>query len=83
MEPRDGNSLAWAEPLKERFGLSAREIEVLNRVMAGGANKEIAQALFISEYTVKKHLQGIAAKVGARTRTSIAHAVRQELGLTP
>jgi DNA-binding CsgD family transcriptional regulator len=83
LEPRDGGTLAWAAPLKERFGLSTREIEVLNRVMAGGANKEIAQALFISEYTVKKHLQGIAAKVGARTRTSITHAVRQELGLTP
>jgi DNA-binding CsgD family transcriptional regulator len=83
LEPRDGNTLAWADQLKERFGLSPREIEVLSRVMAGGANKEIAQALFITEYTVKKHLQGIAAKVGARTRTSIAHAVRQELGLTP
>jgi len=83
LEPRDGGALAWAEPLKERFGLSNREIEVLNRVMTGGANKEIAQALFVTEYTVKKHLQSIAVKVGARTRTSIAHAVRQELGLTP
>jgi DNA-binding CsgD family transcriptional regulator len=81
LEPRDGDTLAWAEPLKERFGLSSREIEVLNRVMTGGANREIAQALFITEYTVKKHLQSIAAKVGARSRTSIAHVVRQELGL--
>jgi DNA-binding CsgD family transcriptional regulator len=83
LEPRGGGPLAGAEPLKERFGLSNREIEVLNRVMTGGANKEIAQALFVTEYTVKKHLQSIAVKVGARTRTSIAHAVRQELGLTP
>ncbi|MCE5255194.1 MAG: helix-turn-helix transcriptional regulator [Actinomycetia bacterium] len=83
LEPRGTSSLAWAEPLKERFGLSDREIEVLGQVMAGGGNREIAQALFIAECTVKKHMQSIAAKVGARTRTSIAHAVRQELGLTP
>ena len=48
--------------------------------MAGGSNREIAQALFIAECTVKKHMQSIAAKVGVRSRTSIAHAVRQELG---
>jgi DNA-binding CsgD family transcriptional regulator len=80
LEPRGGN-LKWAEPLRERFGLSSREIEVLSRVMAGGANKEIANQLYITEHTVKKHLQSIALKVGARTRTSIAHTVRQELGL--
>ncbi len=76
-----GGALDWAEPLKERFGLSCREIEVLNRVMIGGANKDIAHALFITENTVKKHLQSIAVKVGAHTRTAIAHTVRQELGL--
>ena len=52
---------------------------MLNRVMAGGTNREISEALFIAECTVKKHIQNIAAKVGARTRTSIAHAVRQEV----
>jgi DNA-binding CsgD family transcriptional regulator/PAS domain-containing protein len=83
LEPRDKGARGWNEPLKERFALSDREIEVLNRVMAGGTNREISQALFIAECTVKKHMQSIAAKVGARTRTSIAHAVRQELGLTP
>jgi DNA-binding CsgD family transcriptional regulator/PAS domain-containing protein len=82
LEPRDGDALRHSEPLKAHFGLSEREIEVLNRVMAGSTNKEIAQALFIAECTVKKHMQSIAAKVGARTRTAIAHAVRQELGLT-
>ncbi|OFW58532.1 MAG: hypothetical protein A2133_03205 [Actinobacteria bacterium RBG_16_64_13] len=82
LEPRDGFGPRWTGPLKERFALSDREIEVLVRVMAGGTNRDISQALFIAECTVKKHMQSIAAKVGARTRTSIAHAVRQELGLT-
>jgi len=79
LEPQDGMGGRWTESLKERFALSDREIEVLNRVMAGGTNREISQALFIAECTVKKHIQNIAAKVGARTRTSIAHTVRQEV----
>jgi len=83
LEPRDGLGRRWDEPLKERFALTDREIEVLNRLIAGGSNREISQALFIAECTVKKHIQSISTKVGARTRTSIAHAVRQELGLTP
>jgi DNA-binding CsgD family transcriptional regulator len=83
LEPRDGLGRHWEEPLKERFALTDREIEVLNRLIAGGSNREISQALFIAECTVKKHIQSIAAKVGARTRTSIAHTVRQELGLNP
>ena len=52
-------------------------------MMSGGSNREIAQALFIAECTVKKHMQSIGAKVGAHSRTAIAHAVRQEVGLTP
>ncbi len=80
VEPRSGAG-AFTELLQQRFGLSEREIEVLGRVMTGSGNREIAHALFIAECTVKKHMQSISTKVGARTRTGIAHAVRQELGL--
>jgi DNA-binding CsgD family transcriptional regulator len=83
LQPHDGLERRWSEPLKARFALTDREIEVLGRLMVGRSNREISQALFIAECTVKKHIQSISAKVGARTRTSIAHAVRQELGLTP
>jgi DNA-binding CsgD family transcriptional regulator/PAS domain-containing protein len=79
LEARPGTGLSRTEPLKERFGLSDREIEVLEQLMTGVSNKEISQSLFIAECTVKKHIQSIASKVGARTRTSIAHAVNQEL----
>ena len=83
LEPRDGLRRHWSEALKERFALSDREIEVLSRLVAGATNREISQSLFIAECTVKKHIQSISGKVGARTRTSIAHTVRQELGLVP
>jgi DNA-binding CsgD family transcriptional regulator len=79
LEPSDGHVRDAGEPLKERFALTDREIEVLDRAMAGGSNREIAQALFIAECTVKKHMHSIAAKVGVRSRTAIAHAVRQEV----
>ena len=53
----------------------------MTALIAGESNREISQSLFIAECTVKKHIHTIGAKVGARTRTSIAHTVRQELGL--
>jgi DNA-binding NarL/FixJ family response regulator len=49
--------------------LTARETEIL-RMMAGGySNKEIAQALFLAEGTVKNHISHILAKLGVRDRT--------------
>lgn len=81
--PPEGYSDNWNEPLKQRFALTDREIEVLERAMAGGSNRDIAGALFIAECTVKKHMQNIATKVGARSRTAIAHTVRRHMGLAP
>jgi DNA-binding NarL/FixJ family response regulator len=52
--------------------LSEREIEVLREVALGTSNKNIATRLFISEATVKAHIQNILAKLGASDRT---HAV--------
>src|SRR5215510_5703249 len=52
--------------------LTAREIEVLLLVAAGGANKNIADHLAISEETVKAHMRNILSKLGANDRT---HAV--------
>jgi len=80
LEPPPAPGLGWAQPLKDRFGLSQREVEVLDRLMTGASNKEISQALFIAECTVKKHVHSIATKIGVRSRASIAHAVRKELG---
>ena len=52
--------------------LSQREVQVLERVALGHANREIADGLSISEGTVKNHLKNIARKLDARDRT---HAV--------
>ena len=52
--------------------LSTREREVLNHVMEGFSNREIAAQLFVSPETIKSHLTNIMSKLGARDRT---HAV--------
>jgi len=48
--------------------LSAREMEVIGEVAAGGANKHVADRLGVSEETVKTHMKSILAKLGASDR---------------
>ncbi len=57
-------------------GLTPRELEVLRLVAAGRSNREIADALFISVPTVKRHLTNVFGKLGLRSRsaaTAYAH----------
>jgi len=60
--------------------LTARELEVIQLMAQGLANKQIALALSISEHTVKFHLSSLYAKLGISSRTE---AVKRgiELGL--
>ncbi len=53
-------------------GLSSREQEVLRLLSQGSTNKEIAQALEISENTVKAHLKSILRKLGVTNRVEAA-----------
>jgi len=60
--------------------LSARELEVLQRMAAGKSNKEIGAELFISEGTVKTHIKSIFTKLDVVTRTeAVATATRRGL----
>jgi two-component system, NarL family, nitrate/nitrite response regulator NarL len=52
--------------------LTEREKEVLQALGKGLSNKEIARALFITEYTVKKHVSQILAKLNLNDRTQAA-----------
>jgi DNA-binding CsgD family transcriptional regulator len=58
-----------------RWGLSEREVEVLDLVGMGKTNPEIAIVLGASALTVKKHLEHIIAKLGVETRTAAASIV--------
>jgi DNA-binding NarL/FixJ family response regulator len=60
--------------------LSEREREVLDQIAAGSTNKEIAQRLFLSPYTVKEHTSALYRKLGARNRAE-AVQLAQRIGL--
>lgn len=68
------NSEVLPEPLSER------EVELLGLIASGLSNKEIADALFITEGTVKNHITHILGKLGVRDRTQAALKAK-ELGL--
>lgn len=51
--------------------LTVRELQVLDCVAQGMSNKEIAEALFITEQTVKNHMTSILRKLGAQDRVDV------------
>ncbi len=59
--------------LIDSYHLSKREIDVAGLLFSGLKNAQIADKLFISEITVKKHLQNIYSKVGVNNRTSLVN----------
>jgi DNA-binding NarL/FixJ family response regulator len=57
---------------QQRAELSQREMEVLQLLVKGRSNKEIASALFVTEDTVKAHLKTLFVKLHAQDRTQAA-----------
>ena len=47
----------------------------MRQIFNGLKNLEIAEKLFVSEITVKKHVQNIYAKVGVKNRTSLMNKI--------
>jgi len=71
---------AVAERLAERLAgpaLTERETDVLRLIVAGKSNKEIGTALFISEATVKTHINNMLGKLGVTDRTQAATTALQ------
>lgn len=69
-----------AERLAERVGgsnLTGRELEVLEQIVRGKSNKEIAAVFRISEATVKSHINSILSKLGVADRTQAATTALQ------
>jgi transcriptional regulator EpsA len=70
---------AEAIALPRSFALSAREHEILLSLSRGSSNSDIAEALDISLFTVKNHLQRIFRKIGVSNRTQAAARYNQAL----
>ena len=61
----------------EKYRISPREKDVFEYILKGYRNKEIAEKLFISERTVKKHMAGILEKTGCERRRDVIKLVRE------
>lgn len=56
----------------EAYGLTPREQEIAQRVLAGFSTREISDSLFISEYTVQDHVKAIFTKTGVNSRRELS-----------
>jgi len=66
-------------PGTKRADLTKREVRVLKLVASGKTNKEIANRLFVSEKTVKNHLNHIYRKLGAKNRAqAVVEGVKRD-----
>lgn len=63
-------------PINNEYGLSAREIEVLHKLASGMRNQDIAEALFLSEGTVKNYISTIYSKLNVTGRREAARKAR-------
>ncbi len=67
--------------VKGLFRLSKREADVVEALMSGDTDKEIARRLGVSTGTVRAYLKSVRAKLGVSTRTaivSLVHGIRTE-----
>jgi len=63
-------------PKSNEYGLSTREIEVLHKLASGMRNQDIAEALFLSEGTVKNYISTIYSKLNVRGRREATRIAR-------
>lgn len=77
-EKMEGARRSYSEPGTPFHPLSDREMEVLNCVVRGMSNKEIATLLGISHQTVKNHVTAILRKFGVEDRTqAVVYALKR------
>lgn len=72
--------LTRTDKKSDNLNLTRREMDVLEMLVKGNSNRDMAEAMFISEKTVKNHLTSIFRKLGVKDRTQAAvFAIRHEI----
>lgn len=69
--------------IKSKYRLSNREIDVLEELMSGRKDKEIAHSIGLTAGTVRSYLKSIRAKLGVTTRTAIVNLVHEFIAEGP
>jgi len=75
-----GDPFSKSNLLREKAGLTWREMEICCLIHDGLGRQEIAERLFISAHTVKTHLKKIHKKLGVRSRTQLVAYLNQHSG---
>jgi DNA-binding CsgD family transcriptional regulator len=70
---------APAQPALDGFGISKRELEVIQLICQGRTNQEIADALYISLKTVKDHNYRIFQQTGVRNRVELVQLAQESM----
>lgn len=68
------------QKVKEAFRLSNREIDVLQALMCGNKDKQIARIVGVTAGTIRAYLKSIRAKLGVTTRTAIVNRIHHMSG---
>lgn len=61
-----------AEALRKHFGLTRREAEVTLLMAEGLSNQDVADRLFVSSHTARRHTENVLSKLGLHSRKAIA-----------
>jgi DNA-binding NarL/FixJ family response regulator len=63
------------DPTESRTHLTAAELRVARLAAEGMSNREVAQALFLTENTIETHLRSVFRKLDIRSRSQLARAL--------
>jgi DNA-binding NarL/FixJ family response regulator len=79
--PRELLGYFFSQNEKPKLGdLTARQGEILEMVVEGLSNAQIARRLYLSESTIKQHLRAVYKELGVRNRTQAAKRCREHAG---
>ena len=67
------------DTVQQLYKLSDRELEVVELILGGASNKELARALDLGLATVKTHVQHIFQKVDVPSRTALSARIQDDL----
>lgn len=74
--PMGAKSKTITKQFAEDFKLSKREVEIVNELITGKTNKELADTFFVTEKTIEAHLGNIYKKVGVKNRLELFSRIK-------